>query len=577
MSSRIRILPEEMTNRIAAGEVVERPSSVVKELVENAIDAGAESISVELAGCGIDRIRVADDGVGMAREDALLAFQRYATSKLPVGADLFSVDTLGFRGEALPSIAAVSRVRLATSSVGEEVGTELCLEGGRVSKVRDAGLRPGTVLEIEDLFYNTPVRRKFLRSKASELSHVAEVVTQAALSHPKISFRLTHEERLLADFPSVKSTRYRLLQVLGERRSADLIEGEFSAGKLSGQAFLSRPTATQGSRKDQFFLVNRRPVRHPLLIRALYDAYETLLRSREHPFFLLSLMVEPTLVDINVHPAKREVRFSEELEIYPILRSQIRAILLRQGESPLHTTVERPVGSLSPAPVFGEPALPGEQLQRGSLLREEPAESYASEPLAFPAPSRLRVLGQVYETFLLIEVNGDFAIIDQHTAHERVLYEELLGQINRGGPLIQPLLLPVEVGLSPAERTRLSSSVGLLGSLGLQIEPASASTFWIRSVPALSSGADPERLLRMLLEEIEEIGSEFSLSERTRRLAATLACHSAVRAGRSMRLPEIEALLADLLKTEAPYTCPHGRPILIRYPREALERQFHRR
>jgi DNA mismatch repair protein MutL len=586
--TRIRVLPEEIANRIAAGEVVERPASVVKELLDNAIDADARSVTIDLEGGGIERIRVADDGEGMGREDALLAFERHATSKLPGNPDLFAVDTLGFRGEALPSIAAVSKIRLVTAPRGEIGGTELVLEGGKVLQVRDAGVSAGSIFEVSDLFYNTPARRKFLRSNATELSRAAEVVTQAALAHSRIHFRLFHGGRTLADYPPVGGTKDRLLQVLGEKRASALVEGEFSTGKVQVLAHLSRPTVTQGSRKDQLLFVNRRPVRQPLLVHAVYEAYETLLRKGEHPFFVLYLTIDPSLVDVNVHPAKREVRFSEQGQIYPLLKLRLREILLDRGGASLGS-----VETGSPAQrVFAgkSPSFPISRWEGRSVPLSRPAgpppgetvfregePDYAATSPSLPTDAVLRALGQVYDTFLLIEVNGDLAVVDQHTAHERVLYERLLDQIENARLEVQPLLIPVEVRPSPSQRLLLLEFLPTLTALGLEVEPSSEATFWIRAVPALSVGSDPERLLLTLLEEIEETGRGISLAERTRLLAATLACHTAVRAGRSLHLPEIEALLADLMKAKAPYTCPHGRPILIRYPREELERQFHRR
>jgi DNA mismatch repair protein MutL len=575
---RIRVLPEEIANRIAAGEVVERPASVIKELLDNAIDADARSVMIDLEGGGIERIRVADDGEGMGREDALLAFERHATSKLSGNPDLFAVDTLGFRGEALPSIAAVSKIRLVTAARGEIEGTELILEGGKVLQTREAGVPAGSIFEVSDLFYNTPARRKFLRSSATELSHVAEVVTQAALAHSRIHFRLSHEGRLLADYPSVGGVKERLLQVFGEKRASALVEGEFSTGKLKVLAYLSRPTVTQGSRKDQLLFVNRRPVRQPLLVHAVYEAYETLLRKGEHPFFVLHLAIDPSLVDVNVHPAKREVRFSEQGQIYPLLKSRLREILLdRRETSSVSAETGSPVPSIFAGKVSFFPISRPVEPRPGETVFREGEPAYAATSTSLPADAVLRPLGQVYETFLLVEVDGDMAVVDQHTAHERVLYERLLDQIENARLEVQPLLIPVEVRPSPSQRLLLLEFLPTLTALGLEVEPSSEATFWIRTVPALSVGSDPERLLLTLLDEIEETGKGVSLAERTRLLAATLACHAAVRAGRPLRLPEIEALLADLMKAKAPFTCPHGRPILIRYPREELERQFHRR
>lgn len=598
MAASIRILPVEVASRIAAGEVVERPASVVKELVENAIDAQATTITVDLHGKGITGIRVADDGEGMAQGDALLAFERHATSKLSDASDLFSVNTLGFRGEALPSIASVSKVRLITGVHGKVGCTEVTLEGGKVLGVRDVGAREGSIFEIDELFYNTPARKKFLRSDQTELSQAVEVVTQAALTHPQIHFRLSYDGRSVLDCPPAVALRDRILQVLGEKRFSSLIEGEFSFGKVKVVGYISQPTVTQGSRKNQLFFVNRRPIRHPSLVRAVYEAYETFLRKGEHPFFVLYITIDPTLIDVNVHPSKREVRFSDQIQIYPILRSGLHEILLQKGGTPLRSAWQDSVGAGKQSSleetvsVRQDPGIPlqksatGADRLRYSLpltkdkmgreFREDAIEYGPEPPSLFNAPS-LRAVGQVYDTFLLVEIEGELAIVDQHTAHERILYERLLQQIKNARLEVQPLLLPQEVSLTPSQCMLLPEFLPTLVGLGLEVDSSSQNTAWIRTIPALAIGADPGGLFFALMDEIEEMGKGAALSERIRLLAATLACHSAVRAGRALRLPEIDSLLADLSKTDAPYTCPHGRPVLIRYPKEELERQFHRR
>jgi DNA mismatch repair protein MutL len=580
MPPRIRVLPREVANRIAAGEVVERPASVVKELLENAVDAGATSISVDMKGGGIAGIRVSDDGCGMGREDALLAFERHATSKLAEVADLFSLTTFGFRGEALPSIAAVSKVRLVTAVRDEARGTELVIEGGKVLRTRDAGAPPGTLIEVEDLFYNTPARRKFLRSSQTEISHAVEALTHAALAHPEIRFRLSHEGRPLADFPGTKGIHDRVLQVFGEKRSAALVQGSASAGKVELFAFLSRPTVTQGSRKDQLLYVNNRPVRHPLLVHAVYEAYETLLRKGEHPFFVLFIRIDPAMVDVNVHPTKREVRFSEGAQVYPVIRSGLREILLKS-----RTALRWAAGPMQDrtggGPLSVSEAVSGATTSRsgwapggsaGALL--DPPASYGASSL--PIDSTPRAVGQVYDTFLLTEIDGEMAIVDQHTAHERVLYERLLKQIEGSRLEVQRLLIPAEISPPASRRALLLEHLPTLNALGVEVEPSSDADFWVRSVPAVAVGSDPQRLLEALLDDLDESGRGAVLAERTRLLAATMACHSAVRAGRTLRAPEMQALLIDLLKTDAPFTCPHGRPTLIRYTREELEKQFHR-
>jgi DNA mismatch repair protein MutL len=627
--SKINILPETLANKIAAGEVVERPASVVKELVENAIDAGSRRIFVSLSEGGIRRITVQDDGEGMTREDALLAFQRHATSKVEEEADLSTIATLGFRGEALPSIASVAKVRLVTQSASETEGTELLLEGGQVLGVKGVGAPKGSLFEVSDLFYNTPARRKFLKSAQTELSHASDILFHLALSHPMIHFRLTHGKKVLLDAPAVSDLKDRILQLFGEEVTARLMEahgeGHLSTGEsldeegekgLYVDTFFSRPPLRGNHRKDQYLFVNQRPVRSPLLSHAVYDAYGSYLMKGEHPFFILFLSIDPAAVDVNVHPMKREVRFQQADPVHEAVRRVIRTTLSFAGmdELPVAVPLERLI-PIQPGPVtkqpqsrwIGWPEKAAEQrsaywsTEKG-VIQEKVAnvefgvrsEKQGDFHPAFPAPNSalplIRPLGQIYGTFLLAEIEGEFTLIDQHTAHERVLYERFLERWRalqhppmegrgEGDPFsaVQPLLVPQQIDLPVTKAGLLRDHLKELALFGWGIEHFGETTFLVREVPALISKIRLESFLLDLTDDLAQTEVSSKAEQPILNVIASMACHGAVRANQPLTPPEIEALLKDYFESKSPPTCPHGRPILLKYPLMELEKLFRRR
>ncbi len=607
--SKIRILAEEVANQIAAGEVVERPASVVKELVENAIDAQSRKIFVALSEEGV--LRVLDDGEGMDRLDAEAAFQRHATSKLKHAGDLYEVTTLGFRGEALPSIAAVSKVRLVTQQAEADAGTEIFFDAGKCLGVKQVGAPTGSCFEIRDLFFNTPARKKFLKSAQTELSHIRETLLLLALAHPHIHFRLTHRDRTLLDVPFVSTLAARALQLFGGAMLEQCMEtdqslppwqGEEGADGLRLKALFSRPPLRKNYRKDQYLFVNGRPIKSPVLLHALYDAYEGYLMKGEHPFFVVMLSIPPACVDVNVHPTKREVRFQYPHWIHEGVRSTIRAALSGAGsettgapemfkssevipvgrpsalaDRALRTAPplprDMPIASLSPTRWIGWPLA-----ERGPRNVSHPSQegsmSIFSEPKAFTPPA-IRPLGQVYATFIVAEIDGELTLIDQHAMHERLLYESFMEAPSSGA--IQPLLIPREVSLLAWQADLLREHLPVLAEAGFAIESFGPTAFLIREVPAAAK-MNLDAFLSDLAESLRE-GGEATASNTSVRLetVATMACHSAIRAGQSLQIEEMHALLSDYFKEGAPPTCPHGRPILMRYPLLEMERLFRRK
>ena len=574
MTSRITVLPGDVANRIAAGEVVERPASVVKELVENAIDAGSTRVSVDVEQAGRRLIRVTDDGGGMAPEEAALAFHRHATSKIRTEADLFTIRTMGFRGEALPSIAAVSKVRLVTVAAGAAVGTEIRMEGGSLVKQRETAAAPGTTVEVADLFYNTPARKKFLKSPATEFGHICQAVQRQALAFPAIHFRLLHDGNAVSDYPAVRSLRERVQQVYGETLVDACVEVDEKDGALHLEGFACRPLEATGSRTPQDLFVNRRWVKNSTIAHALSEGYGTYLAKGRHPRFVLALAVDPRHVDVNVHPTKREVRFSDQERVHEWIRSRIQAVVgpalapsrmtAVSGWTPpqgaaIHAASPLPAaGTLNPSPSLVETAA-------------EPAQPYLPS-----VDLEVRPMGQIANRYLLAQIGDEVQIVDQHTAHERVLFERLTAQFEAGTIASQHSLLPQMVELSAGEVVAVRAHLEDLRRLGLEIEEFGQGTVVVRAMPALVDQSDPQALLRSLVEDWEERASTPSVRERYNAVLATVACHSAVRAGRRLEQAEMRKLLEDWRDAGFPGTCPHGRRIAMRLTIEELDRIFGR-
>jgi DNA mismatch repair protein MutL len=572
----IRVLPGEVVSRIAAGEVVERPAAVVRELIDNSLDAGSRRIQVDVTDGGRRLIRVVDDGEGMNRHDAPLAFQRHATSKLRTEADLASIATLGFRGEALPSIASVSKIRLVSACRGQR-GTELVLDAGRIVKVEDAAAERGTQIDVSDLFFNTPARKKFLKATATEFSHISQVVQHAGMAWPSVQFSLRHNGKDVLAYPSAATVRDRVFQVYGARfleRVAE-IEGDGPGVKVHG--FVAQPVRTGPSRTPQDLFVNRRPVRNATVLHAVYDAYDSYLPKGHHPVFVLFLEIDPQLVDVNVHPTKREVRFADQDRVHQVVRRAIRAVFSEMEGAPLSA----PLVASSPAPAAAWPRpaggfalsdpgpAPETVLTRGETVRES-ARLYGAD-LKDVTP-----FGQVGGTFLVAQVGSELHVIDQHTAHERVLFERLWRGWQASTTPVQPLLLPMPLDLPPHQAVLLERHLSDLAGLGLEVEPFGQDAFVIRSLPMLLGQVDPGALIQDLLEDLGQWDTASSLENKVRAVLASLACHGAVRAGRVLDLPEIKRLIEDWVAEGLPSTCPHGRRVAMRLSEAELAKIFGR-
>jgi DNA mismatch repair protein MutL len=566
---RIRRMPDALANQIAAGEVVERPASVVKELVENSLDAGSRLIEIAIEGSGKDRIRVADDGIGMSAEDAKLALSRHATSKLFEAADLSNISSLGFRGEALPSIASVSRFTLKTREHESDAGHEIEVEGGHVVREAPVGVPPGTIVEVDRLFFNLPARRKFLRADVTEASYIAASVASLAAAYPDVGFRLDHGKRSVIGAPSVGSRRERLYQIEKSWvESAVVLEDEI--GGVSIEAWLAPPAEARGATSRLHLFVNGRPVKDRILHHAVMEAYRQVSSRSGTPLVYLFLELSPDRVDVNVHPAKAEVRFVDQRFVHQAVFSAVRNRLQGQRLAPEVLLVrdayepprELPMadgrdGVAVAEALFADPAPDAAPVF--SELADEP-----------PAP-----LGQLRASYIVAADSDTVWLIDQHAAHERILYEDL---VDRGVAQLgqQLLLTPLPLELTAPERITLEEELSDLASFGYDIEPFGEGEFLLRAVPASLSGFDPVRLVRSALSEREKDCRSSTVREAGSRIAARIACHAAIKVNFELAPEKMRYLVRELWRARQPTVCPHGRPTTLRIGREQIERGFGR-
>ena len=569
----IRVLDPDIAAKIAAGEVIERPSSIAKELVENSLDSGATQVTIEVRGGGIDLIRVTDNGSGITAGDVELAFERHATSKVSALTDLDSISTLGFRGEALPSIVAVARVSIVTRTRDADAGREVQLRSGRIVKSGPQGCPTGTAVSVEALFEDLPARRKFLKSPSGEGGRISDLVSRFALAFPEVQFRLFMDSRDALNSPGTGSLGDAIISVYGGESARSMLEvvwdGPGDGYEVNG--FVSAPSLHRANRTYFTFLLNRRWVQSPLLSFALTESYQGFLPERRYPIAVLNLTVPLDEVDVNVHPAKREVRFRREDRVFSALQRAVRATLVAVSPVPQIRLPQQPVG---PDPGATGPGLFPQAfgIPRSQVVTGESSTGQAATPVE--AMSTLRVLGQVKNTYLVTEGPDGLYLLDQHAAHERVLYERLSGDIADRTPLAQALLEPATVELSPGQEELVQASMELLERYGFRFEPFGERTYLLRALPTIVKDSSPEKALQDVL---DLMSFEGLVKEREEALATSIACHSAVRAGMVLSQQEMEQLVRQLESCQTPHTCPHGRPTIVHLSSHHLEREFGRR
>jgi DNA mismatch repair protein MutL len=554
MVAKIKILPAEMVDKIAAGEIIERPASVVKELVENSLDADSSVITVEIEEGGKQRITVMDDGEGMTREDALLAIERHATSKVYAEGDLNAIRTLGFRGEALPSIAAVCRLSLVTRTHNELSGTQVLVEGGQIKGVEEIGSPPGTRVDVVDLFYNLPARRKFLRGTRSESAHIIEVITRMALVHSSVGFVLKHNNRILFNLPSTQDERSRVRNIFGKEIASHLlrVEGKEQGGEVQGWATV--PTYCRGSSKGIYIYVNGRYIRDKLVSHAVSEAYRRFIPAKMYPVVILSLSIPLSDVDVNVHPAKMEVRFRRGDEIHRLVSDSLKRVLGHLALDKPHEEVMGVRETVSPYSV--------------------PPVITSDEEVAL-TPT-WQIVGQLKGTYLVVAREDGVMIVDQHAAHERILYERLKAALQGMRAPQQPFLIPQPVEVKREDMELLLGHRAELARVGLALEEFGEKTVAVTSIPSFLQGGDMQSLLEALSEELAERGADDTLEQVVDRACVFLACRGAIKANRRLQDEEVQSLLREWEEAGRPATCPHGRPLFVKWSWRELESWFRR-
>lgn len=596
----VHILPEQVASRIAAGEVVERPASAIKELVENSLDAGARSIDIEIARGGAALIMVADDGRGMGREDAILSLRRHATSKVRDAADLLAIRTFGFRGEALASIASVAHLRMRTRRPADPCGTEIAAAGGEIEYARECAIGAGTTIEARDLFFNTPARLKFLKSQAAEQSAAAETVQRLALANWRVAFRMAADGRTLFETPRAASALERMRQLFGAKIAAKMLP--FEHNESGARAFGLAATSQESFPTPRLVLtfVNDRWVRDRVLMRAVAQAYQTLMPRGRHPAVALFLELRPEDVDVNVHPMKTEVRFRRGGAVFELVYHALRERLADQaaGATPAVVSAYQaaavgeaaapiPDTAVPMAPPYRSPARVERPLR---LVADTPAERAIQSPLgigfgaggpaenvaAAPRYSNLRVVGQIFAGFIALENDDGLVLVDQHAAHERVTFERLRAEMRAGGIRVQAMLAPATLELNPARAGQALASISELRAMGFEVEPFGPSTLMLKGAPAVFGPESGIRLLSEMIDSMGDHGFQTSGEGAFEDWLKTLACHGSVRAGRALEPREIAELLTELDRTEFKTNCPHGRPVHIEFRRGQIERMFRR-
>lgn len=596
MDSRIAILDESVANQIAAGEVIERPASVVKELVENALDAGASQVEVELENGGLKLIRVTDNGIGMTREETVISLQRHATSKIRNADDLFSIHTLGFRGEALPSIASVSKMEIISRSQDSEVGVRLALDGGEVTDLCEFGTPQGTRISVASLFYNTPARLKFMKSQQTELGHILDLISRMALSHWTVSFQVVHEGRQVFSSQGSPQLFNAIVNVYGRAVAREMIPIQYEDNALKIHGYASRPSLSRANRAQQSLFVNGRYVRSRVLIRSLDDAYHTMLTVGRYPLCVAVVEIDPRLVDVNVHPTKVEVRFLHEWDVHDALLKSIRNALGGENLIPVvdsgndsNSAYVSSATSLEQSKfrqVLENNLFPNKSSLQGNLpnvdevsMAESPNEGQDVPPgeIGAAALASIDLIGQLHNSYILAQTPDGMLLIDQHAAHERILLEKFLKRKMNGGIDSQGLLAPQPIQLNHREAISLEPYLPTLNTLGFQIEPFGGDCFLVRAVPALFGVKNPQDALRDVVDDLCECSSSHRIEQEIESETIKAVCkRAAIKAGDKMSYEEMKHLVADLLQAENPYTCAHGRPTMVLMSMGELLNRFKR-
>src|SRR2546423_835101 len=587
--SRVRLLPESVASQVAAGEVVERPASVVKELVENSLDAGACKIDILVRRGGISLIRVVDDGCGMDRDDALLSLERHATSKIRSAEDLQAVATLGFRGEALPSIASVSRFRLTTREPDAIAGTDIIVNAGKIDIVRDGGEAPGTQIEVRSLFYNLPARRKFLRSENTESRAIEHQLHLQAIGHPQIAFTFVRDDRLVYQLPPAANLNERIRDLYGPELLDRLLPANGTGiGKIDISGFIGQAGLSRQTRAQQLIFVNGRAIESPLVTSAAREGYHTALMKGQYPVTFLFLRLDPAFVDVNVHPAKREVRFRDPNGVREAVVDAIQRTLERgradwqeKFRAPAawtisaHATVDLKLRPETISPQVSHRELPVVIPKREDA--EGPHKISSGTQVPPQRDQQFQIIGVLNKLYVLMENADGLVLVDQHAAHERILFEELRRRMEEQGVPSQKLLIPQTFDLPPRDAEWVERNMSILQKMGIGIEAFGPNTFKIDSLPSFLTTSDPVSFMQRVIDDLKSASNSSSALRLGEDMIATTVCRHAVKANDPLRFPEVEKLIRDLLACDLPYCCPHGRPTMIQISNAELEKKFGRK
>ncbi len=612
----IKVLPESLINQIAAGEVVERPASVVKELVENSIDAGAKNIVVELKDAGKTLIKITDDGCGMAQDDLILAVQRHATSKIHDEADLWKISTMGFRGEALASISSVSKMIIRSKRAEDIAGMEIQSEGGEMKIKQEVGMKNGTEIEVYDLFFNTPARQKYLKQDSTELGHITNILNTIALANYALSFKLAHNGKVLFDLAKSSDLISRVADIFGKATGDAMIPIFYGGSAFQIDGFIGKPLLSRSTSQHQYFFVNGRPIQHFLLANTIKTAFHSMLMENKKPVFILNIKIDPALIDVNVHPRKTEIRFEDQQSLIKVMYGSVKValeknILIPKGftESQRYMSDSFPRDEVKAGgseksqnglsePVFGGKFLASDatvgavgagwqtsinchnDLLPQNLWGDRQAQDLKqSNKSTVGAANKFAVkpIYQIFNSYIIAEDESGLILIDQHAAHERVRYEQLIEQFENQEKSVQPLLMAMQLNLSNEEVAMIEQNKEIFAGLGFEIEPFGGNSFVVHAVPTFLAKEDVEQVVKGVLDDIANQKNTSKLHGKTEEILTYMSCRSAIKFGQKLSLIEMQSLILQMEKLKRPYTCPHGRPTMISLTMDELGKMFGRK
>jgi DNA mismatch repair protein MutL len=579
--SLIKVLPENLINQIAAGEVVERPSSVLKELVENSLDAGADRITVEIQEGGKKLIKISDNGKGMDREDLELSLQRHATSKISAEADLWDISTMGFRGEALASISSVSKLSIRSKTKDSISGTEINAEGGNIVNVQDCGMDTGTQVFVRQLFFNTPAREKYIKKDATELSHISSTLNTIALANPQVSFKLIHNEKVISDYPKSTDLISRVSDIFGKATAQAMIPVFYGGSEFQMDGFVGKPAIARSTSQHQYFFVNGRPIQHHVLAFTIKEAFRSMLMENKKPVFVLNIKIDPALIDVNVHPRKIEIRFEDQRTMISIIHRAVKSALEKIDLTPKGFTESTRYMSdkfpeSRPAQNYG--ASTSSSVQNAmdftkSFMTDRDLSGLEKEE----DDGGMKTISQVSNSYIVAQNADGLVLIDQHAAHERVRYEELMDQYENEKKSIQPLLVPLQMEFSSNEAQIIGENLNVFQELGFEIENFGGNTFIVNEVPGFLAAEDLDTVVKGVLDDMINEKSPTKFQGKTEEIINYMSCRSAIKFGQALKMEEMQELVKQLEKLKRPYTCPHGRPTMISLTLSELEKMFGRK